>query len=92
MSSASGRGKGSVAFSRLSVKEGGVCCEKEGMSNQNQSNRLRAVFGGVWGIMRGLAQNSFQCNALREKQYLMKTPIQQSIKRILKVKYNLKIN
>lgn len=39
MSSASGREKGSVAFSRLSVKEGGVCCKKEGMSNPNQSNR-----------------------------------------------------
>lgn len=76
LSSASGRGKGSVAFSRLSVKEGGVCCGREGMSNQNQSNHFGAVFGGVWGIMTGLAQNSFQCNVLREEQYLMKTPVQ----------------
>lgn len=63
--------------------------EKEVMSNQNQPNHLRAAFGGVQGIRRGLVQNFFRCSMLREKQQLVEIPIQQNVKWVLNVKLNI---
>lgn len=83
------QGKGLWSIFWPSVKEGGVCYEKGAMRNQNQSNHVRTVLGGVLRIMRDLSQNSFQCNELWEK-YLMRTPVQQNIKWVLNVKLNIK--
>lgn len=59
--------KGLRSILQAVSKGGWGFCEEEVMSNQNQPNHLRAAFGGVQGIMRGLFQNFFQCNMLREK-------------------------